>query len=106
NLAGPPRLQRLELPAQDDHELAELDKYEGGLSVSPNGSKVAYFIDKEILEVRALGDPNMFARLRVGMGVFQWAPDESRILLKRSLEKKSADLVCIDLPQLFTHPPT
>ena len=103
NLAGPPRLQRLELLAQDDHELATLDKYEGGLSVSPSGSKVAYYIDKETLEVRALGDPNMYERLRVGMGVFQWAPDETRILLKRSLEKKSGDLVWIDVPQLFTH---
>jgi hypothetical protein len=106
NLAGPPRLQRLELLAQDDHELATLDKYEGGISVSPTGSKVAYYIDKEILEVRALGDPNMFARLRIGMGVFQWAPDESRILLKRSIEKKSGDLVWIDVPTLFTHVPT
>ena len=80
--------------------MATLDSYEGGLSVSPSGKKVAYFIDKEILEIRDLTSLNSVARLRIGLGVFRWSPDESRILLKRSLEKKSGDLVWIDLPQL------
>jgi hypothetical protein len=104
NLAGPPRLQRLQLLAQDDHELATLDTYGGGISVSPSGKKVAYYIDKEILEVRDLADPNMLARVRIGLGVFQWAPDENRILLKRSIEKKSGDLVWIELPPLTARP--
>jgi hypothetical protein len=103
NLDGPPRLQQLELLAQDDRELATLDGYEGGLSVSPSGKKVAYFIDKEVLEVRDLAEPNKVARLRVGVGTYQWAPDETRILLKRAPEKKSGDLVWIDLPALATH---
>src|SRR5215813_13228278 len=34
NMSGPPRLQRLELLSQDDKELATLDGYETGLSVS------------------------------------------------------------------------
>ena len=34
------------------------------------------------------------------LGIARWAPDESRILLKRTLEKKSGDLVWIDLPPL------
>src|SRR6267143_1970074 len=100
NLTGPPRLQRLDLLSDDPKELATLDGYEGGLSVSPSGKKVAYFIDKEILEVRDLASPNLLARLRVGLGVFRWSPDESRILLKRAIEKKSGDLVWIDLPPL------
>ena len=99
-ITGTPRLQRLDLLTDDDKELATLDAYEGGLSVSPSGKKVAYFIDKEILEIRDLTSLNRVARLRVGMGVFRWSPDESRILLKRSLEKKSGDLVWIDLPLL------
>ncbi len=98
---GPPRLQRLDLSSEDgDKELATLDAYEGGLSVSPSGKKVAYFIDKEILEVRDLTSPNHVARVRVGLGAFHWSPDESRILLKRAIEKKSGDLVWIDLPPL------
>jgi hypothetical protein len=100
NLSGPPRLQRLELLAQDDHELATLDGYDGGLSLSPNGTKIAYYIDREVLEIRDLTNPARTARVRAGHGVFRWAPDESRFLLKRSIEKKSGDLVWIDLPPL------
>jgi dipeptidyl aminopeptidase/acylaminoacyl peptidase len=100
NLSGPPRLQRLELLAQEDHELATLDGYSGGLSLSPSGSKIAYYIDREVLEIRDLSNPARTARVRAGFGVFRWAPDEARILLKRSIEKKSGDLVWIDLPPL------
>jgi hypothetical protein len=101
NLSGPPRLQRLELLAQDDHEVATLDGYGGGLSLSPSGSKIAYYIDREVLEIRDLANPTRTARVRAGFGVFRWAPDETRILLKRSVEKKSGDLVWIDLPPLI-----
>ncbi len=104
-MTGPSRLQRLDLLSEDDKELATLDGYEGGLSLSPSGKKVAYFIDKEILEVRDLASPNLLARVRVGLGVFHWSPDESRILLKRAIEKKSGDLVWIDLPPLSAHSP-
>ena len=98
--SGPPRLQRLELLAQDDKEVATLESYAGGLSVSPSGKKVAYFIDREVLEVRDLTAPDHFARLRVGLGVFHWFPDENRIMLKRAVERKSGDLVWINIPQL------
>jgi WD40-like Beta Propeller Repeat len=98
--SGPPRLQRLELLAQDDKEVATLDSYAGGLSVSPSGKKVVYFIDREVLEVRDLTAPDHFVRLRVGLGVLHWSPDENRIMLKRAVERKSGDLVWIDIPQL------
>jgi hypothetical protein len=104
SLTGPPRLQRLDLFSDENKELATLDSYEGGLSVSPSGKKVAYFIDKEILEVRDVASPDHIARLRIGLGVFRWSPDESRILLKRSIEKKSGDLVWIVLPPLAASP--
>jgi hypothetical protein len=100
SLSGPPRLQHLDLFSDDHHELATLDGYEGGLSVSPSRKKVAYFIDKEVLEIRDLASPTHVARIRVGLGIFRWSPDESRILLKRSLEKKSGDLVWVPLPPL------
>lgn len=104
-MSGPPRLQRLELLAQDATEIATLDGYEGGLSVSPSGKKVAYFIDRETLEVRDLAAPDHFVRLRVGLGVFHWAPDENRVLLKRSTERKSGDIVWINIPPLSAHQP-
>ncbi len=103
-MSGPPRLQRLELLAQDATEIATLDGYQGGLSVSPSGTKVAYFIDREILEVRDLAAPDHFVRLRVGLGVFHWAPDETRILLKRAIERKSGDIVWIAIPPLSAQP--
>ncbi len=101
---GPPRLQRLDLLAQDDKEIATLDNYAGGLSVSPNGKKVAYFIDREVLEVRDLAAPDHFVRLRVGLGVFHWSPDENRIMLKRAVERKSGDIVWINIPPLPAQP--
>jgi dipeptidyl aminopeptidase/acylaminoacyl peptidase len=103
NMSGPPRLQKLEMLAQDDKEIATLDGYEGGLALSPSGTKIAYYIDKEVIEVRDLTAPNKFARVRAGYGVFRWAPDETRILLKRSVEKKSGDLVWIAIPPLAAH---
>jgi len=105
NLSGPPRLQRLDLLAQENQELATLDGYEAGLSVSPSGKRAAYFIDKEVLEVRDLTAPDHVARVRIGLGSFRWAPDESAILLKRAPERKSGDLVWIALPPLTEHPP-
>ncbi|OLD62197.1 MAG: hypothetical protein AUI53_02465 [Acidobacteria bacterium 13_1_40CM_2_60_7] len=99
-LSGPPRLQRLEMIRETDAELATLDSYSGGIQVSPGGSKVAYYLDHEVLEIRDLTAPDRLTRLRVGFGDFQWTPDEKRILLKRAPEKKSGDLVWIDVPPL------
>jgi hypothetical protein len=104
NLSGPPRLQRLELLAQDDTELATLDGYQGGLSVSADGKYVAYFIDKEVLEIRDVASPTHVARLRVGFGQATFTPDDSRIFLKHGEEKKSGDLVAIRMPALATAP--
>jgi hypothetical protein len=92
NLDGPARLQRLELLSQDTAEIATLDSFAGSISLSPSGTKIAYYLDKEVLEVRDLSAPSKVARLRVGLGVIQWSADESRIYLKRTIEKKSADL--------------
>ena len=81
NMGGPPRLQRMDLLSQDDHELATLDAYLGGLSVSPSGTKIAYYLDREVLEIRDLQNPTHIARMRVGLGVSQWSEDETRIFL-------------------------
>src|ERR1700676_113991 len=97
---GPPRLLRLDLLAQDDKELATLQDFMGGLTISPSGKKVAYYIDKEVLEIRDASSPHRVARVRAGLGVFRWAPDEQRVLLKRAVEKKTGELVWIDIPEL------
>jgi len=54
--------------------------------------------------VRDLAAPDHFVRLRVGLGVFHWAPDETRILLKRAIERKSGDIVWIAIPPLPAQP--
>jgi len=106
NMDGPPRMQKLELLAQDDKELATLDSFvgAGGLSISPTGRLVGYFLDNEVLEIRSLEEPNRVARMRVGLGVLKWSADETKIYLKRTIEKKSADLVMFDVPGLAAHP--
>jgi hypothetical protein len=97
---GPPRLMRLDLLAQDDKELATLQDFAGGLSISPSGKKVVYYLDKEVLEIRDLSSARRVARVRAGLGVFRWAPDERRVLLKRAAEKKTGELVWIAIPEL------
>jgi len=104
NFDGPARLQRLDLLSQDDKEVATLDAYAGGILVSPSGTRVAYFLDKEVLEIRDLTAPVRIARMRIGLGVLQWSADESQIYLKRTLEKKSADLVTFRVPELRAYP--
>ena len=105
SMSGPPRLQYLDILSDSAKELATLEGYEGGLTVSPNRTKAAYFIDREVLEIRSLSNPNQLARVRVGFGVYRWTPDESRIFLKRSPEKKSGDVVWFPVPPLVTVSP-
>ncbi len=100
NMEGPPRMQRLELLQEEDKELATLDGYFGGLSISPSGTKAAYFLDREVLEIRDLEKPGRVARMRVGLGVVQWNAEETQIYVKRTVEKKSADLVSFRVPGL------
>jgi dipeptidyl aminopeptidase/acylaminoacyl peptidase len=102
---GPPRLQHLDLLAQEDRELATLDGYAGGLAVSPSGRQVAYFVDNEALEIRDVEEPARFVRVRVGLGVVRWSPDESQILVKRAPEKKSGDIVAFSVPALTVPAP-
>jgi hypothetical protein len=102
SLSGPPRLQHLDLLAQEDAEIATLDGYEGGLTVSPSGNLAAYYVDRENLEVRDLSTPTRVARIRIGPGAIQWSPDETRLLLKRAPERKTAELCWIPIPRLTT----
>jgi len=105
SMSGPPRLQYLDVLNDSAKELATLEGYEGGLTVSPDRTKAAYFIDREVLEIRSLSKPDQLARVRVGFGVYRWTPDESRIFLKRSPEKKSGDLVWFPVPPLVVVSP-
>ncbi|HEX2712034.1 MAG TPA: hypothetical protein VHM88_07405 [Candidatus Acidoferrales bacterium] len=100
SLSGSPQLVALDLIKETRRELATLDGFVGGLTISPSGTKVAYFRDYEVLEVRELAAPERVARLRVAYGAYQWAPDERRILIKRGLEHRSGDLAWVTVPPL------
>ena len=63
----------------------------------------AYYLDNEVLEIRDLSAPKRVARIRIGLGVLQWSADEKTIYLKRTIEKKSADLVSFTVPPLVAY---
>ncbi|HYL09821.1 MAG TPA: hypothetical protein VEU31_03705 [Candidatus Acidoferrales bacterium] len=100
SLSGAPRLVALDLMKQTSNDLATLESFAGGISVSPSGTKAAYYLDHEVLEIRDLTAPEKSARVRVGFGVYQWSPDERRILLKRAIEHKTGDLEWFEVPPL------
>lgn len=100
SLSGPPQLVALDIIKETRRELATLGGFVGGLTISPSGTKVAYFRDHEVLEIRDLAAPERVARLRVAYGAYQWAPDERRILIKRGPERRLGDLAWVTVPQL------
>ena len=96
----PPHIYALDLTNEKVRELATLDGYAGGLSISPSGDKAAYWVGKEQLEVRDIASPNRVTRVRVVLGILGWAADEKRVLVKQGAASKSGSLVWISLPQL------
>lgn len=97
-LSGPPRLVWLDLQKQARRELAELSGYLGSFTLSPSGTKVAYFADAETLEIRGVDKPDQVIRVKVALGPYQWDPNESRILIKRGFGKRSSDLMWVGIP--------
>src|SRR5258706_13352922 len=79
-----------------------LEGFAGGLSVSPSGKKVAYWVDNERLEIREIDSPNRMARVRVALGTLAWSGDETRVLVKRGPALRSGGLAWVTLPQLVT----
>jgi len=97
---GAPRLVALEPARESSRELGTLEGYAGGLSISPSGKRVAYWIDNELLEVREVNGPSRMARVRVAVGTLAWSGDEDRVLVKRGSALRSGGLVWIALPPL------
>lgn len=97
-LSGPPRLVWLDLQKQTRRELAELTGYLGSFTLSPSGTKVAYFSDPETLEIRSIERPDAVTKVKVAIGPYQWHTSESRILIKRGLGKRASDLMWVSIP--------
>jgi len=88
-LSGPPVLVLLDVVKQTRKELARLEAFTGGLSISPSGEKIAYYRDLETLEVIEVAHPEKTKQVRALYGEYRWTPDERRILLKPGAENKS-----------------
>jgi len=97
---GAPRLVALDLTRETSRVLGTLEGYAGGLTISPAGKRVAYWIDNEQLEVREIDAPNRVARVRVALGTLAWSADEGRVLVKRGSALRSGGLVWVALPPL------
>jgi WD40 repeat protein len=97
---GPPRITTLDLLHEDGRALATLDKYLGGHALSPNGDKVAYFLDDQTVEVRDIMHPQQVGQLHVAYGDIGWSSDESRLLIKRGEDRQDGDLVWVPAPRL------
>jgi hypothetical protein len=104
--ASQTRIVELDLLSEDYRRLTAVDGYIGGLSYSPSGKTVAFFRDINTLELHEIADPAKIARIHVAYGSINWAPDESRVLVKRGLERQEGDLVWVALPSLAADPET
>ena len=98
-LANPPQVVLLDYIKETRKELLALEGYLGKLTVSPSGKKFAYFRNHDTLEIRAVEQPEQVATVRVAFGEYAWTLDETRLLLRRGVERKSSDLLWVKVPQ-------
>jgi hypothetical protein len=97
SLSGRETIVQLDLLHEGIREVTRIEAYQGALTLSPSGKKIAFFNDGDTIEVRDLDNPAKPIRVRAGMGVFGWSRDERRVLLKRGPAEKSGELVWVGL---------
>ncbi len=98
NFDEPIKLVRLDLLHQTDTVLSTLQAYLGGLVLSPDGNRVAYYTDGDTIEVRSLDAPQKPMRVHCAYGTLAWGNYPDRILLKRGPENRNGDLVWLSIP--------
>jgi hypothetical protein len=97
SLTGRLSIVQLDLLQERISVVSDIQTYQGGLSLSPSGDKIAYFEDGDnidVVDTRHRGD---VIRVRAGFGRFGWSRDERRILLKRGPDDKSNILLWVGL---------
>lgn len=94
----PIKLVRLDLIHQTDTLLTTLPAYIGGLVLSPDGERVAYYKDGDTVEVRSLATPQQFVDVHCAYGTLGWGNRSDRILLKRGPRNQTGDLVWVSIP--------
>jgi hypothetical protein len=90
-------LAQLDLVRETVREITPVPLYQGQLSLSPSGNKVAFFVDGDAIQVVELANPTKVVKVRVGMGRFEWSRDELHVLLKRGPDDASRELVWVGL---------
>jgi Tol biopolymer transport system component len=97
SVSGRQALFQLDLLHEGIREITRIGEYQGGLTLSPSGKKIAFFADGDAVQVYDLASPSKPLSIRVGMGVFGWSREENRILLKRGPADKSGELIWVGL---------
>ena len=77
--------------------VSDIDTYQGGLSLSPSGTKIGYFEDGDTIDVIDTAHPGAPIRVRAGFGRFGWSRDERKVLLKRGADDRSNILLWVGL---------
>ena len=90
-------LVRLDLLHELVSEIAHVETYQGALSLSPSGTKIAYFEDGDYIDVIDMTNGSRNVRVRTGYGRFEWARDERHIVLKRGPFERSNILLWVGL---------
>ena len=90
-------LVQLDLMHELVTEIAHVEAYQGALSLSPSGTKIAYFEDGDYIDVIDMAHPARTLRVRAGYGRFEWSRDERRLLLKRGPFDRSNILLWVGL---------
>jgi hypothetical protein len=88
---------QLDLLHEGIREISDIDNYQGGLSLSPSGSKIGYFEDGDTIDVLDTLHPGRPIRVRAGFGRFGWSRDERKVLLKRGTQDRSNILLWVGL---------
>ena len=97
SISGRLALVQLDLVNETVREISRLEEFFGKLSVASSGKRVGYFENGDTITVIDVANPQKPTRVRAGIGRFEFARDERRVLLKRGPEEKSGDLVWVGL---------
>lgn len=98
-LANPPQLVLLDYVKESRKDVLTLDAFLGKLTVSPSGRKFAYFRNHDTLEIRSIEKLDEVATVRIAFGDYAWTMDETRLLFRRGVERKSSDLLWVNVPK-------
>lgn len=97
SLTGKLSIVELDLLQERIRVVADIQTYQGGLSLSPSGNKIGYFEDGDNIDVIDTHNRNNIVRVRAGFGRFGWSRDEKKVLLKRGPDERSNILMWVGL---------